>query len=103
MASQTLPRTNIGFEQSFVHNHWANSVSFRNDLRGMQCALQLTRRNVVKGAKSFGCKSGLVDTGLGQRDIGVPLPAFLHIPLRLAMADDQQLGDDVVCRHKDAG
>ena len=78
-------------------------MSFGNDLRRVQRALQLTRRDVVKGAKSFGCKSGLVDTGLGQRDIGVPLPAFLHIPLRLAMADDQQLGNDIVCRHKDAG
>ena len=74
-----------------------------NNLRGVQCTLQLTRRDVVKGAESFSRKSGLVNAGLGQLDIGVSLPAFLHIPLRLAMADDQQLGDDVVCRHKDAG
>jgi hypothetical protein len=56
-------------------------VSFGNDLRSVQRALQLTRRDVVKGAKSFGCKSGLIDTGLGQLDIGVSLPSFLHVPL----------------------
>jgi hypothetical protein len=78
-------------------------MSFGNDLCGVQRALQLTRCDVVKGAKSFGCKSGLVDPSLSQLDIGVSLPAFLHIPLRLAMADDQQLGNDIVCRHKDAG
>jgi hypothetical protein len=33
----------------------------------------------------------------------VPLPALLHIPFRLPMADNQQVGDDVICRHKDAG
>jgi hypothetical protein len=64
-------------------------MSLGNDLRGVQCALQLTRRDVVKSAKPFGCKSGLVDTGLGQLDIGVSLPALLHVPFRLAMANDQ--------------
>ena len=88
MASQTLPRTDIGFEQSLVNNHWANSVSFGNDLRGVQRTLELTRRDVVEGAKSFGCESGLVDSGLGQFNISVSLPALLHIPLRLAMAND---------------
>jgi hypothetical protein len=39
MASQTLPRTNIGFEQSFIHNHWTNPVSFGNDLGGVQRTL----------------------------------------------------------------
>jgi hypothetical protein len=63
-------------------------VSFGNDLRSVQRALQLTRCDVVKGAKSFGSKSGLIDASLGQLDIGVSLPSFLHIPLRLAMADD---------------
>lgn len=103
MARQALPRADIRFEQSLVDHYWANTMQLGDDLRGVQSSLQLTRCNVVKSAKSFGRKARLVDAGLSQFNIGVPLPALLHIPLRLAMANDQQFGDDIVCRHKDAG
>ena len=86
---QALPLARVTLAEAGVDQHGADADQLGDDLGGGPGPLEVAGHHGVDGADVLGGVGRLVEADLRQRWVGLALPAPEGVPLRLAVADDQ--------------
>ena len=100
---ETLPRADMCFLKTFVDFDGSNAEMFGDDRRRVSGTFQVAGGYQFERAEHVGGEGRLTDAFVAERNVGTTLPAFLDVPQRLTMSQDQQRTHYLATIHGNAG
>ena len=81
----------VAFFQTRIDDHGPDAECGGDDRGGVECPLEVARKDGMEGARLVRGAAGLGTAELGERWVGLALPAPDRVPLRLAMPDEEEI------------